>query len=296
VTSRLIDGVIVTRDRELGSGGTVMANFHVLAGAEETPAHPVVRKIGVGDIWEALARGVEDFQAMPSHLVFLGLIYPIAGVCLAGLIFSQNALPLLYPLLSGFALVGPFAAIGLYEVSRRRELGLETTWWHAFDVLKSPSIPAILALGFLLMVIFIVWLMTAQSLYEWLFGPLAPASYAGFVSEVFSTSQGWTLILLGNAIGFVFAAVALSISVVSFPLLLDRDVGAAVAIHTSVKAVLVNPVMMALWGLIVAAALVIGSLPMLAGLAIVMPVLGHATWHLYRRVVEPIESRQPPSP
>jgi uncharacterized membrane protein len=118
-----------------------MANFHVVAGASEAPAHPVVRKITPADLKEALAKGFDDFWAMPSHLVFLGLIYPVVGVCLAALTFSNNALPLLYPLASGFALIGPFAGIGLYEISRRRELGLSTSWQDAFNVLKSPSIP-----------------------------------------------------------------------------------------------------------------------------------------------------------
>ena len=264
-----------------------MAQFHVVAGASEVPAHPIVRKITPADLKEALARGFDDFWAMPSHLVFLGLIYPILGVCLAALTFSNNALPLLYPLASGFALVGPFAAIGLYEISRRRELGLTTTWQDAFDVLKSPSIPSIAALGVLLLVIFLVWLTTARLLYQSIFGYAVPASYSEFVSQVLATSEGVKLIVLGNILGFCFAVAVLSISVISFPLLLDRDVGVAVAIYTSVKAVVMNPLTMALWGLIVAAGLLVGSIPLFVGLAIVMPVLGHATWHLYRRVVEP---------
>ncbi len=268
-----------------------MPNFHVISGDSETPAHPVIRKIGTADIRDALTKGVNDFLAMPSHLVFLALIYPIVGVALA----ANNPLPLLYPLLSGFALLGPIAAIGLYEVSRRRESGEETSWRHAFDVLKSPSIASIVALGILLMVIFLCWLTTARALYEWLFGPMAPESYLGFIRQVLTTSEGWTLILLGNAIGFVFAVLVLSISAVSFPLLLDRDVGAAVAVMTSLRAVLANPVMMALWGLIVAAALVAGSVPLLIGLAVVMPVLGHSTWHLYRRLVEPVAREKRPA-
>jgi len=264
-----------------------MANFHIVAGASEAPAHPVVRKITPADLKEALAKGFDDFWAMPSHLVFLGLIYPILGVCLAALTFSNNALPLLYPLASGFALVGPFAGIGLYEISRRRELGLSTSWQDAFDVLKSPSIPSIIALGVVLLVIFLVWLTTARLLYQSIFGYAVPTSLAGLINQVLTTSEGMRLIAMGNILGFVFAVAVLSISVISFPLLLDRDVGVAVAVYTSVKAVVMNPFTMALWGLIVAAALLVGSIPLFVGLAIVMPVLGHATWHLYRRVVEP---------
>ena len=264
-----------------------MANIHIVAGAGETPAHPVIRKINASDLFEALAKGLQDFLAMPSHLVFLGLIYPIVGICLAALTFSNNALPLIYPLASGFALVGPFAAIGLYEISRRRELGLPTSWMNAFDVLRSPSIPSIIALGVVLLIIFLAWLMTARALYESLFGYAAPESYVQFLGQVLDTPEGRRMIIFGNVIGFAFAVLVLSISVISFPLLLDRDVGVAVAVYTSVKAVAKNPLMLALWGLIVAAALLIGSLPLFVGLAIVMPVLGHATWHLYRRVVEP---------
>ena len=264
-----------------------MANFHIVAGAGESPAHPVVRKISPADLKEALAKGFDDFWAMPSHLVFLGLIYPIVGVCLAALTFTNNALPLLYPIASGFALIGPFAGIGLYEISRRRELGLAPSWRDAFDVLKSPSIPSIMALGVILLVIFLAWLTTARLLYQSLFGYAVPTSYSQLINQVLTTPEGIRLIAFGNALGFVFAVVVLSISVISFPLLLDRDVGVAVAVYTSVKAVMMNPVTMALWGLIVAAALLVGSLPLFVGLAIVMPVLGHATWHLYRRVVEP---------
>jgi uncharacterized membrane protein len=245
-----------------------------------------VRKIGFADIKDALAKGIEDFATMPSHVIFLSLIYPIVGFVLARAAFGYDVLPLLYPLSTGFALIGPLAAVGLYELSRRREQGLDTHWTHAFDIRHSPSFPAILALGALLMLIFIAWLATAQAIYQSLFGPIAPTSIGGFVSDVLTTSAGWKLIILGNFLGFLYAVVVLAISVVSFPLLLDRDVGAAVALWTSVRAVALNPITMAAWGLIVAVLLVIGALPCFFGLAVVMPILGHSTWHLYRKVVE----------
>jgi uncharacterized membrane protein len=275
-----------------------MANFHVIAGADETLAHPGIRNIGAPELKEALRKGVDDFKEMPTHLAFIGLIYPILGICLAALTFSNNALPLLFPLVSGFALLGPLAAIGLYELSRRRELGLDTSWEHLFDVLRSPSLPSILALGFVLMGIFVVWLATAQGLYQWLYGPMAPRSYTAFLGDVLTTSRGWTLIILGHAIGFVFAAVVFSISVFSFPLLLDRDCGAACAVQTSIRAVLANPKTMTVWALIIAGLLMLGSAPLLVGLAVVMPILGHASWHLYRQTVEPPspEVVNPPSP
>ena len=265
-----------------------MANFHVIAGANGIAEHTKLRKINVSDLFDALRRGVDDFMVKPSHIVFLCMIYPIVGLVLAAWTSGANALPLLFPLVSGFALIGPFAAIGLYEISRRREAGLDTSWRHAFEVRHSPTLPSIAAVGVMLLAIFIAWLLTAQVFYQTLFGPEPPQSISGFFSEIFATGRGWTLILIGHAIGLAFAVVVLCTTVIAFPLLLDRDVGAYEAIHASIRAVLANPVPMAIWGLIVAALLIVGSLPLLAGLAVVLPILGHATWHLYRRVVEPL--------
>ncbi len=264
-----------------------MSNSHVIAGSGNITALPVVRKIGFKDIEEALAKGLADFWAMPSHAVFLSILYPIVGLLLVVMTSGQNLLPLLYPILSGFALVGPFAALGLYEVSRRRELGLETTWLHAYDVLRSPSVPALAVLGLVLTVIFVLWIATAEGLYAVLFHQTGPQAYLDFLKEVFTTSHGWTLVIVGNILGLAYMIAVFSMSVVSFPLLLDRNVGAAIAVKTSFRAVIANPGPMALWGLIVAVLLLLGMLALIVGLAVVIPVLGHATWHLYRRVVEP---------
>ena len=246
---------------------------------------PAVTRIGVADLGEVLVSGLRDFSAFRSDVIFLCLLYPVAGLILARLAFGYQMLPLLFPLASGFALVGPFAAVGLYEMSRRREQSAEIGWSDAFGVIHSPSFPAIVLLGLVLMAIFLLWLATALKIYVWTFGPGAPVSAAMFIRDVFTTHAGWILIGAGVGVGFLFALLVLTISVVSFPLLLDRESGLDTAILTSIRAVAANPGPMALWGLIVAAGLVMGSLPFLLGLIIVMPVLGHATWHLYRRVV-----------
>jgi uncharacterized membrane protein len=270
-----------------------MSYSHILVGASTSPAHPAVRRIAPSDLFHSLARGIDDFAAMPSHAVFLCVIYPLLGLVMIAMTLGNEMLPLAFPIAAGFALVGPLAAIGLYELSRRREAGLDSSSSHAFDVLHSPSLGAIVALGFLLMAIFLIWLACAEAIYIANFGYAPPASIGQFARDVFNTAAGWRLIVVGTGIGFLFAVVALSIGAISFPLLLDRDVGAAVALLTSVRVVAANPFTMALWGFIVAALLVIGSIPFFLGLTVVMPVLGHATWHLYLRAVEPDPNPHP---
>jgi len=244
-----------------------------------------VRRIGLDDLGEALRSGLADFAANRTDVIFLCVIYPLAGLVLARLASGYGVVPLLFPLASGFALVGPLAAVGLNEMSRRREQGEEVGWTDAFGVLRSPSIGAIIGLGLLLIAVFLLWLTAAEAIYMLTLGPKPPASIAAFAHDVFATGRGWAMIVVGVGVGFLFAVLAFAISVVSFPVLLDRDVGVEAAIWTSIRAVVANPLPMAAWGLIVAAGLVIGSVPCLLGLVIVMPVLGHATWHLYRRMV-----------
>src|SRR3984957_17090019 len=264
-----------------------MAYSHMLVGASTSPENLVIRRLAPSDLFDALACGIDDFVVMPSHAVFLCVIYPLLGIALIGMTLGNSMLPLAFPIAAGFALVGPLAAIGLYELSRRREAGLDSSTSHALDVLRSPSLGAIVALGLLLMAIFLIWLAVADAIYIGYFGYHGPASVGQFVSDVLHTRAGWMLIVVGSGVGFLFAVLVLTISAISFPLLLDRDVGAAVAVLTSIRVVAKNPLTMALWGLIVAASLVIGSIPFFLGLTVVMPVLGHATWHLYRRAVEP---------
>ncbi len=245
---------------------------------------PRVRRIGVADLRDALARGWADFQANRTDVIFLCVIYPIIGLILARTV-SGGLLPLLFPLASGFALVGPLAAVGLNEMSRRRERGEEVRWIDAFGVLHAPSIGSIALLGVLLIGLFLLWLVLAQVIYVVTLGPDPPPSAAAFFTEVFTTGPGWAMIVVGIAVGFLFALLVLAISVVSFPLLLDRNVGIGTAVSTSMRAVAANPAVMALWGFIVACGLVLGSIPLFVGLVVVLPVLGHATWHLYRKVV-----------
>jgi uncharacterized membrane protein len=268
----------------LGIGSTIRA---VHRPDTALPAElPVVRRIEMADLKDALAKGFQDFVTYRTDVLFLGVIYPIIGLVIARLVIGQGMFPLLFPLASGFALVGPFVAVGLYEMSRRREQGVTVNWATAFHVLGSAGSGAIALLGLLLMVIFVLWLLVAQALYNLTLGPQMPASIIGFVQDVFTTRGGWVLIVTGMSIGLIFAALVFAITIVSFPLLLDHaDIGLDVAIRTSIRAVRLNPRPIAVWGLIIAASLTIGSIPFFLGLTIVMPVLGHSTWHLYRKLV-----------
>jgi uncharacterized membrane protein len=266
----------------IGSAGPAL---HHIQDTFHSPA-PAVRRIGIDDVRDALAMGFDDFGALRSDVIFLCVFYPVVGLVISQLIFGNEMVPLLFPLASGFALVGPFAALGLYEMSRRREEGLPVSWMHAFDVLRAPAFGAIAILGLALVGIFLLWLVAAWAIFEMTLGPVAPASIAAFAGDVFMTREGWMMIVAGVGVGFVFALVAMTISVASFPLLIDRDAGLDTAIRTSIKVVTENPGPMAVWGMIVAVGLVLGSIPLFIGLVVVMPTLGHATWHLYRKTVE----------
>jgi uncharacterized membrane protein len=264
--------------------------------APDTKAAPIIRTIGLSDLHQALRLGWEDFKAVPSHAIILCVIYPVLGLVLARTVLGYSVLPLLFPLAAGFALLGPFAALGLYELSRRRERGEQASAWDAVDVLRSPSFGAMLGLGTLLLALFVTWVATAQEIYVAAFGYEAAAGIPDFARRVLTTPQGWWLIIAGCGVGFLFAVVALCVSVVSFPLMLDRHAGAGDAMVTSLRAVARNPLPMAAWGLIVAVLLVAGSLPFFLGLAVVIPLLGHATWHLYRAVIAPDPNPRPIPP
>ena len=264
-----------------------MANFHIVTGAGTKLDMPVIRTITFADLFAALRAGADDFWAKPSHYLLLAVIYPIVGVVLTVWMSGFQTWPLLYPLIGGFALIGPIAALPLYEVSRRREQGEDITWGEAMSVLRSPAIGAIAVIGIMLFVLFTLWLTAAQGLYEALIGSSPPRTFNAFLAQILGEPAGQTLLVAGTLLGAAFALVTLCTTVIAFPLLLDRDVGAYVAIETSFRAVLHNPLPMLAWGIMVGAGLFLGSLPLFVGLAVVIPIFGHATWHLYRKLVDP---------
>lgn len=255
------------------------------ADAEQVRTVPEVRRIGLDDLRDALVRGFDDLGAFRTDVIFLCLVYPVAGLLLARLASGHHLLPLVFPLAAGFALIGPFASVGLNEMSRRREQNLSTNWADNFAVLRSPALGQIVALGFALLILFAVWLMCAQGIYDVTLGPKAPASIRVFIGEVFGTPAGWAMIVIGMSVGLLFALLVLTTTVVAFPMMLDRNVRIDIAIRTSAQVFMANKRTMVAWGLMVATLLVIGSIPALLGLIIVMPVLGHATWYVYRAAV-----------
>jgi len=269
------------------TGHAMESTAHTVEGAWEggDATAPTIRRIGVSDIRDALVQGFRDFEACRTDVIFLCLIYPIAGLIISRMASDYGMLALVFPLIAGFALVAPLFGVGLYEMSRRRELGIAKGWVDAFAVTQSPALGSIVVLGLLLLALFCGWLFSANLIYTVTLGPDAPVSAAAFARDALTTPAGWTMTIVGCGVGFLFALAVLVIGVVSFPMLLDRNVGVGTAIMTSVRAVAANPGPMALWGLVIAGSLLIGAIPLLVGLAIVLPVLGHATWHLYRKVV-----------
>jgi uncharacterized membrane protein len=246
---------------------------------------PAVRRITAADLRDALRAGFDDFAACRTDAILLCIVYPLAGLLMSRLVMGYRVLPLVFPLVAGFALLGPLLATGLYELSRRRERGEPLSWGAAFAPFRSPAIGSMITLGLGLIAIFTLWLVVAGLLYDATLGPNPPTSTVAFIHSVLHTGPGVLMTVLGIGIGAVFAFFVLAISSVAFPLLLDRDCGVEIAVRTSLLTVRTNPDLMVAWGLVVAGGLVLGSLPFLIGLAVVMPILGHATWHLYRRLV-----------
>ena len=252
-----------------------------------TAAAPVitVRRIGMADLRAALASGFDDFRALRGDLLFLGLIYSLVGIGAFALTQNLALTPLIFPLAAGLTILGPAVASGFYTLSKRREQGEESGWLHFLDVFSTPRFRSVLALTAILGALFLGWLYSASLLYRDYIYTGSGVSLETFSRPLFTTAAGGLFVVVSLSVGFVFAAIALAVGVVGFPMLVDRPVGVRTAVATSLRVSRENPATVAAWGVIVAGLLFLGSLPLFLGLAFVLPVLGYATWHLYRRAV-----------
>jgi uncharacterized membrane protein len=263
-----------------------MVAIHATPTADPAASAIPVRTLSSRDLNLSLREGWNDFLSMRGDLIFVGLLYPLIGIVAALMTQGSNLLPLFFPIAAGISLLGPMVAVGFYELARRSEAGLESDWSHFFDVRKRPSVDELGAVAALLIGIFLLWVAVAAGLYLALWGTSVPDSIGAFVSRLFTTPEGWALIIIGNLVGAGFAVLVLAISFVSLPMLVDCNIDARTAVNTSIRAFRANKGLVIRWGLTVGVLLVLGSIPLFIGLAAVLPWLGYATWHLYTHVVD----------
>jgi uncharacterized membrane protein len=253
---------------------------------------PVVRRITIADVAEAFGQGLRDFQAAPLYGLAFGAFYAAGGVLILMCLTAFHMVYLAYPLGAGFALLGPFVALGLYEVSRQREAGQRPSVMQMIGLIRSRSELGWMA--FVTLFLFVVWMYQVRLLIALFLGVSASfGNLQEFVSVVLTTNEGLVFLAVGNCIGAGLALVLFSLTVVSFPLLLDRDVDFVTAMVTSVRAVVKSPVPMIGWAAAIVLLLAISALPYFLGLIVTLPILGHATWHLYRRIVAPVAAEMP---
>jgi uncharacterized membrane protein len=255
-----------------------------IEGVQPKPTVFAIRAITVADLSDSLKAGISDFAAAPVYGLFFGLFYALSGSALIVLSLYFEQYMVILPLIMGFALVGPFAAVGLYEVSRRLEAGLPLSFPIVLGAVRRQSGRQIMMLGFTLMVLLLFWVRVALLIYALNFG-LKPVNPLTMGLDAMFGSSVVTFLLTGTLVGAGFAFVAFAISVFSFPHLLAQEQDFISAIILSIKGVMINLPVMMIWGLIVACILLLASTPIFLGLVLVLPILGHATWHLYRKVI-----------
>jgi len=252
----------------------------------EKTSWPVINTITPSDVLDALDAGIRDFRSAPKYGLFFGAFYALAGWLLVSLVFYLEHPYLAYPLATGFALFAPFAATGLYDVSRRLERGEPLSWSAVLSSVQAVSGKELAWMAVVTVFTVIIWLDIAAFLFFAFMG-FGGGTSDNLINEILTTPRGWVFLAIGNAVGAILAGIVFSYSVVSFPMLYDRDVDFVTAMVTSVKSVLKNPRAMLIWAIIIAVQLVISLVSLFAGLIIALPILGHTTWHIYRKVVGP---------
>ena len=248
---------------------------------------PKVNALTAADLRACLAQGISDFARAPLYGLFFGAVFTIIGMVIVLALTSWGTPWMIYPFAIGFPLVGPFAAAGLYEVSRRLENGSPLGWSQVLSAVWAQRRRELSWMAFVMLFVFWMWMYQVRLLLALILGRMSFSTLEKFLTVVFTTEQGWTFLAVGHLVGGALSLVLFSITVISIPLLMDREVDIITAMITSVKAVLASPLPMLLWGVAVTLAVLIACAPFFLGLLVVLPVLGHATWHIYRRAVQP---------
>lgn len=246
---------------------------------------PPVEALSVADIKQCMAQGWADFRKAPGFGLFFGGIYMLGGLLIVQSLFVWDMSWMIYPVAIGFPLIGPFAAVGLYEVSRRLQSGEPLAWNQILSVMRFQSGREMSWMAFVVLFIFWMWMYQVRLLVALFLGRLSFTSLDRFIEIVTTTGEGLAFLMVGHVVGAVLSLVLFSVTVCSIPMLLDRNVDFVTAMITSVKVVLASPVVMLGWGVMVTLALIAAMVPAFLGLLVVLPVLGHTTWHIYKRAV-----------
>ena len=254
--------------------------------AYRPPAMPDVRTLTWADLRASLAAGWSDFIHAPLFGLFFGGIYAVGGLLMLLFLIVLDTPWMIIPLAVGFPLVGPFVAVGLYEVSRRRQAGEPLKWGGVLSVVFQQRNRQLGWTAFVVLFIFWVWIYQVRLLLALFLGFQSFASIGGFLSVVTSTVEGLTFLAVGTCVGAFLAFVLYATSVITMPLLLDRDIDLVSAMIVSFKTIHKNPVVMIGWGVLITVLTAIALALAFLGLLVVLPVLGHATWHLYCRAVD----------
>ncbi|MBA5776215.1 DUF2189 domain-containing protein [Stappia sp. F7233] len=255
-----------------------------------------VNAVTFNAIVDALAAGMRDFRTAPTYGIFFGAVFTFGGILVVLTAAALKIGYLSYPLAIAFGMIGPFAAVGLYEVSRRLERNIPLDWPGVLGVIWAQRKRELAWMAFVVLFIQIMWMYQVRLLLALFLGFQSFASFGDFLQVVVTTPEGITFLIVGNLVGAALSIILFSLTVVSFPMLLDRDVDFITAMITSVRSVVTSPRAMIGWALVVTITLVLSMLPLFLGLLVTLPVLGHTTWHLYRRLVPPQEVLAGPQP
>ena len=252
---------------------------------EQVPPMPQVNSLGFDDLNHCLRKGISDFRQAPLFGLFFGGVFAVGGIFIIQSLFVWKQVWMIYPVVIGFPLIGPFAAVGLYEVSRRLESGRPLAWNEILMVVWQQSGRELRWMAFVVLFIFWIWIYQVRLLLAIFLGDMSFATWDAFIEIITGTSQGLLFIAVGHVVGAFLALVLFSVTVVSLPLLLERDLDFITAMITSVKTVFESPFVMLSWGIFVTLTLLLSFIPAFLGLLVVLPVLGHTTWHIFKRAV-----------